>query len=234
MRLRRQLPALQRRGWFLRRQGPTGEIHLLLRKTVEGRLGKAKILREQRLWRMTDPIADAERAKLREIAVVKDQDEVAGLIPQALQHVTMAARKQPYVARPEIVGLSKALWVHDGRADPPLDYERPFRRRRVPMQLAHCPGLHPHRDAGDPLRNRQLLYGSFLPKTFADHLALRLFQGELERRQFLPGGHRVRDVVHKARIAGCSSPAAHRCCRRASRKRCCRSQKFAALEVGHR
>ena len=35
---------------------------------------------------MPDPVGDAERAEFREVAVVEDQDEVAGLVPQGYGH----------------------------------------------------------------------------------------------------------------------------------------------------
>ena len=58
---------------------------------------------------MADPVGDAERAELREVAVVEDQDEVARLVAQAFEHVAVAAREVPHVARLEVVGLGVAL-----------------------------------------------------------------------------------------------------------------------------
>src|SRR5712671_1358555 len=96
---RRQLPTLQRRTGLSGRRIAAGKIHLVLWKAVERRLGQAKSLREQRLWRMSDPVGDAEGAELGKVAVVEDQDEMAGFCAQALQHVAVAAREIPDVAR---------------------------------------------------------------------------------------------------------------------------------------
>src|ERR1700704_5521298 len=96
---RRQLPTLQRRTGLSGRRLAAGKIHLVLWKTVERRLGQAKSLRQQRFWRVSDPIGDAEGAELGKVAVVEDQDEMAGFCAQALQPVNGGARKIPDVAR---------------------------------------------------------------------------------------------------------------------------------------
>ena len=145
-----------------------GEVDLVLREPVEGRLGQAEVLRQERLGRVADPVGDAERAELREVAVVEDQDEVRRLVSQAFEHVAVAAGKIPHVARLEVVRLGVPLRVDDRGPDPPLDHERPLGRGGVPVELAHGTGLEPHRDAGDPLGDRQLLDGRLLAEAAGD------------------------------------------------------------------
>ena len=150
---------------------------------------------------MSDPVGDAEGAEFGEVAVVEDQDEVTGLVAEALQHVAVAAREVPDVAGVEIVGLGEAAWVDDGGADAALKNERPFGRGGVPVQFAHRAGLKPHRDAGDPLGDRQLRNRRLLAVTVADDLAVRLLQREFEGRQILARERWVRNIVHETRIA---------------------------------
>ena len=106
---------------------------------------------------MSDPVGDAEGAEFGEVAVVEDQDEMTGLVTEALQHVAVAARKVPDVAGVEIVGFGEAAWIDDGGADAALENERPFGRGGVPVQLAHHAGFKLHRYARDSFRDRQLL-----------------------------------------------------------------------------
>ena len=231
MGLRRQLPALQRHRRLRRRQCAAREIHFLLRECRERCFGQAEILRQQRRRRMSDPVGDAEGAEFGEVAVVEDQDEVTGLVAEALQHVAVAARKVPDVAGVEIVGLGEAAWIDDGGADAALENERPFGRGGVPVQLAHRAGLKPHRDAGDPLGDRQLRDGRLLAVTVADDLAVRLLQREFEGRQILARERRVRNIVHETRIAtgGRLGRRAQRC----QRGNACGGQKLPALRIGH-
>ena len=125
----RQLPPLERDRRLLRRHRPAGEVDLVLGEAVEGRLGEAEVLRQERLGGVADPVGDAERAELGEVAVVEDQDEVGRLVAQAFEHVAVAAGEVPDVARLEVVGLGVPLRVDDRRPDPPLDARRPTRRR---------------------------------------------------------------------------------------------------------
>ena len=179
---------------------------------------------------MADPVGDAEGAELGEVAVVEDQDEVAGLVAEALQHVAVAAREVPDVAGLEVVGLGEAAWVDDGGADAALENERPLGGGGVPVQLAHRAGLEPHRDAGDPLGDRQLLDRRLLAVAVADDLAFRLLQRELEGRQILARERWVRNVVHETRIAaGGRQGRGQRCQRDGS----CGGQKIPPLRIGH-
>jgi len=168
---------------------------------ANARFRQAEILRQQRRRRMSDPVGNAEGAEFGEVAVVEDQDEVTGLVAQTLQHVAVAARKIPDVAGVEIVGLGEAAWINHGGADAALENERPFRRGGVPVQLAHRAGLKPHRDAGDPLGDRQLRNRRLLAVAVADDFAVRFLQREFESRQILARERWVRNIVHKTRIA---------------------------------
>ena len=114
---------------------------------------------------------------------------MARLVAQAFEHVAVAAGEVPDVARLEVVGLGVAAWIDDRGADAALEDERPLGGGGVPVQFAHRARLEPHRDAGDPLGDRQLLDGGFLAVAVADDLAFRLLQRELEGRQFLAGEH---------------------------------------------
>ena len=105
VRQRRPLAPAERGGRLLGRQYPVGEVHLLLREAVEGRFGHAEVLGQQRLRSVADPVADTERAELREVAVVEDQHEVTRLVAQAFEHVAVAAREIPHVSRLEVVRL---------------------------------------------------------------------------------------------------------------------------------
>ena len=155
---------------------------------------------------------------------------MTGLVAQALQHVAVAAREVPDVAGIEIVGLGKTAWINDGGADAALKNERPFGRGGVPVQFAHRAGLKPHRDAGDPLGDRQLRNRRLLAVTVADDLAVRLLQREFEGRQILARKRWVRNVVHEARIA---ARGRHRRAQRCQRGDACGGQKLPALRIGH-
>ena len=86
---------------------------------------------------MPDPVGDAERAELGEVAVVEDQDEVARLVAQALEHVAVAARKVPDVARLEVVGFGGSAGRNHRGANATTSDKGPFGGGGVPVQFAH-------------------------------------------------------------------------------------------------
>ena len=180
---------------------------------------------------MPDPVGDAEGAEFGEVAIVEDQDEMTGLVAEALQHVTVPPGEVPDVARVEIVGLGKAAWVDDGGANAPLDDEGPLGRGGVPVQFAHRARLKPHRNPGNSLGDRQLRDGGLLAVTVADDLALRLLQREFEGRQVLAGQDGIRNVVHEARIAGDGRLRPGQRCQRGHG--CGGGKKLPALRIGH-
>ena len=91
--------------------------------------GRPKFLASSGFRRVADPVGDAERAELGEVAVVEDQDEVGRLVAQAAEHVAVAAGEVPDVARLEVVGLGVALRIDDRRAHAAVDRRTPIRRR---------------------------------------------------------------------------------------------------------
>src|ERR1700722_15855020 len=121
---------------------------------------------------MRDPVADAKCAELREIAVIEDQNEVAGFVTQAFEHVAVATREIPNISRFVIVRLPVPPGTEDRCPDSPLVHKRPLGCRGMPVKFTHAAWLEPHRYPGDALGDRQFvdacLSGCILP----DHLCL--------------------------------------------------------------
>src|SRR5271167_673577 len=171
VRERRPLPALQRRSGNRRWNFALGEVNLFLREAIEGGGGHAEILGKQFPRSMADPVRDAEGTKLREVAVVENQNEVARLVAQRLDDMTMTARKIPDVARPKIIRLGTALRIDNGGAHRTLGDKRPLRGGGVPVQFAHDARLHAHRNSCDPFGYRQLGHSRFFAVAAAHHPA---------------------------------------------------------------
>ena len=163
-----QLPPLQRGRPASPAGSAPGEIDLLLREAVEGGLGEPKFFASSGFGSVADPVGDAERAKLRKVAVVEDQDEVRRLVPQAFEHVAMTAGKVPDVAGVEVVRLRTPCGSMTVVRTRSFDHEGPLGGGGMPVQLAHHARLEPHRDAGQPLGDRQLLDGRLLAIAAAD------------------------------------------------------------------
>jgi len=109
-----------------------------------------------------DPVGDAERAELGEIAVVEDEQKQTILAADALDGMAMAARKVPDVAGIEVGDLGMTLRIGDRDAALALDDISPFRRVGVPVQLAQRTGLERHQHPCELLRNRKLRNGCLL------------------------------------------------------------------------
>ena len=124
---------------------------------------------------MTDPIGDAEGAELGEITVVENQNEMRRFIAEALEHVRVAARKVPDVARLKVVRLRLPCRVDHGGAHASFQDERPFRSGCVPVKLPHHAGLKLHRHASDPFRDWQLFDSYFFSKAVPENFSLRFF-----------------------------------------------------------
>src|SRR5207237_44004 len=139
--------------------------------------------------------------ELGKITVVENQNEMRRLVAEAFEHVRMATRKVPDVARIKVVGFGLSSRVDHRGAHTPFQDERPFRSGCVPVKLAYNAGLKLHRYAGDSLRDRQLLDSYFFSKAVPENFPFRLFQLEFESRQFFPGQQRIRDIVLKTDIA---------------------------------
>ena len=198
----RRLDAAERRGSRLGGQRALGEVDLLGGKVAEGLRRKPEVLGEEGRGHVSEPIGEAERAEFGEVAVVEDEDEVAGFVAEALEHVAVAAGEVPDVARGEVVDAASALRIDDRGSHPATDDKRPFGGGRMPVELAHHPRLEPHRHAGDPLRDRQLLDRRLLAVAAAEDTTPRLLQGKGELGERVLGEKRVGDVVHERRIAG--------------------------------
>ena len=106
---RRRPPTLQRGRGHRRAESGPWRNRPPSWEAVEGRRGKPEILGEQLLRRVADPVGDAEGAELGEVAVVEDEDEVAGPVAERLDDVAVAAREIPDVAGFEVVGLRAAV-----------------------------------------------------------------------------------------------------------------------------
>ena len=217
----------------LGRNRPFGEVHLLFGEVVKGRCGQAEVLGQECFGRMAHPVGDAERAELREVAVVKDQHEVARLAAQAFKHVAVAAWEVPYVARLEIVRFRVPARTDYRRPHPSFVHEGPLRRGGVPVQLAHAARLQPHRHARDSRGDGELLDGGLLGRALADHLSFGLLQSELKGWQLLAGDQGVGDVVHEAGVSSLRPPGAGQGRGHTSRKRRGARQKLSAMEVRH-
>ena len=191
----RGLPALQRGGRGHRRRLPLGEIDFLLREIVEGRGWNAEVFGQGVFVHQTDPVADAERAELGEVAVVENEEEMAGLVAERFDDVAVATREIPEVAGTEIVGLRMAGRIDHRGADQSFGDKPPLRRRGVPMQFAHHAGLQPHGNAGDAFRNRQLRDGRLLAIAAAVDATFGFLQLEFESRQLAAGRNGIRNVV---------------------------------------
>ena len=133
-------PAIERAGRRIggkrRRHRSLGDVDLALGKIREGRRRHAEILRQHLGRRVADPIADAERAELRKVAVVEHQHEQAVLGADALDRVAEPAREIPDVAGIEVDDLRLALRVDGGDAALALDHIGPLCRVGVPVQFA--------------------------------------------------------------------------------------------------
>ena len=212
-RRRRRERSLQRHG-IRGRHAAMDEVSLLGRDSLKGRDRLPEILGQKLLRGVAQPVGDTEGAELGEISVVENQDEMTRLFAEAGERVCMTAREIPDIAGIEVVDLGAAGRIDDRGADAPLEDKSPFRRRRVPVQLARDARLKPHRHAGDSLRDRQLLDGRFLAEAAAVDLAGRFLEREFEGRQFLARQERIGNVVLERKVDdvagqrhGCWPPA---------------------------
>src|SRR6478672_12992869 len=118
-----------------------------------------------------------------------------GFIAETFEHVGVAARKVPNIARIKIIRFGLSRRVNYCRTRTPCDDKGPLRRGRMPMKFAHYSRLQLPRHARDSLRDRQLLGCNFLPETVPQNFALRFLQFELKRGQFFSGQQRIGNIV---------------------------------------
>ena len=136
---------------------------------------------------MSNPVGNTERAKLGEITVVKDQNEMGRFVAEALEHVGVTAWKVPEIAWFEVIRLRLTGRVNHCCANAAFENERPFRCSRVPVKFAHHTGFKLHRHAGDSFGDGKLFNGRFLSKTVPQNFPLGFLQLEFESRQFFSG-----------------------------------------------
>src|SRR5262249_17435988 len=115
---------------------------------------------------------NAERAEFREITVVENQNEMCGFIPEAFQHVGVAAWKIPNIPRIEVVRLSLPGGIDYGGTRTTFQHKRPFRGGCVPVQLAHNAGFKLHRYTSDSFRDRQLIDSYLFAKAVPENFSL--------------------------------------------------------------
>ena len=63
---------------------------ILQRDSRESLSRHAKILGQEGLGDVTEPVGDAKGAKLREVPVVEDEDEMAGFVAEALDRIALS------------------------------------------------------------------------------------------------------------------------------------------------
>ena len=139
------------------------------------------------IWRVADPIGNAEGAELGEITVVENENEMCRFIPEAFEHVSVATRKIPNVARIKVVRLRLPGRIDHSGAHTSFQDERPFRSGRMPVQLAHHAGFKLHRYARDSFRDRQLLDSYSFAKTVPENFSSGFLQLEPKTGQFFSG-----------------------------------------------
>jgi hypothetical protein len=136
--------------------------------------------------RVPDPVADRERAELREIAVVEHEEEDAGAGPKPLDRVAMSAREIPDVAGAEIHRLPLTGGIDGGDTAIALDDVAYSGGIGVPVKLAQRAGLEHHVNAGQLFRDREAGDTRFLGGAAVELLGLLRPEGVAERGQFGP------------------------------------------------
>src|SRR5207244_3266268 len=109
----RLLQIFRNRFWW---DGAASKINFLLWKAIKFRFRQAEIFCQERLGRMPDPIRDTECAELREIAVVKDQNEMSRFVAETLEHMGVTTWKVPDVAGFKVVRLCLTSRIDDRSA----------------------------------------------------------------------------------------------------------------------
>src|SRR6476660_9738474 len=108
------------------------------------------------MWRVREPVADEERLVLREVAVIKHQQELDSLF-QPLDGVGDTGREVPDVARADVVNEVAPLGVNRGDAATAGEHVAPF-GLLVPVHLTDTSGLEAHVQTGHFGGDRQLTH----------------------------------------------------------------------------
>ena len=158
--------ALLHGGVDIQRDGIAGnragaDIEILLRELADRVDGKPEVAGDDVRPGVRDPIGDGESAELGEVAAIETEQEMTGLVSEALQHVAVALWKIPNVANGEVVGRRGAVGGNDRGAHAAFEHVSPFGGDGMPVQLAETAGIEAHRDAGDALRKRELFDRGF-------------------------------------------------------------------------
>jgi hypothetical protein len=114
---------------------------------------------------MPDPVGNAERAELGEIAVIENENEMRRLVAETFEHMGMPAWKVPNIAWRKIVCFRLPRWINYRRPNTTFQHQCPFGCSGVPVKFAHCARFKLHRHARDPFGDRQLLDRCFFPET---------------------------------------------------------------------
>src|SRR6185312_5157673 len=110
---------------------------------------------------MADPVGDAESAEFGEMPAVKPQQEMAWLLPQALEHVPVTLREIPNIAGFKIVGGGCAIRRDHCRTYAAFQHVGPFGGDGMPVELAECAGFQAHGDTRDALGDGEFFYSCF-------------------------------------------------------------------------
>jgi hypothetical protein len=150
---------------------------------------------------MSYPIGDTERAKLGEIAVIEDQNEMRRLIAETFEHMGMSPRKVPNISGFKIVRLGLPRGVDHCRANTAFDDESPLGCSRMPMKFAHHARLQLHRDARNSFGAWQLFDSYFLAKAVPGDSPFGFLQFKFETRQFFFRQQGIRHIILKTELA---------------------------------
>jgi hypothetical protein len=177
--------------------------------------------------------------RTRKIPLIEDQDEVRGLVPEAFEHISMTARKEPDIAGFEVVCFGMPVGFNDRHANSFFDDKPPFGRRGVPVKLSHRPRFESHRNASKALRTGQLHHGHFFAGTVSDDFAGLFLHRKFECRKFLATESRIRNVVQESGISRLDCINKRRLsvrngdCRSCGSKSCS-TQEISAMKCRHR
>jgi len=119
-----------------RKDGTRLDVGFTFVESVENVVRHPELLRKHILRRQIDPVGDRERAVPGEGAVVERQNEVAGIIADALDRVAVPLCEVPEIAGLEVIDLACAGGLKHDRLGAPLDHIGPLGGDCMPMQLA--------------------------------------------------------------------------------------------------
>src|SRR5439155_531882 len=157
-----RLPRLLGRGWrrvlAQRRRHFTREYVTSVpdvgRERVEGGFVDTKVFGQDLPRRVGEPVADQECLVLREVAIIKHQQELDPVL-ESLDRMRQAGGEVPKVAGADVVDKETALLVKERDAAAAFDHVSPL-GFLVPVQLADAAGFKAHVYTSDLRADRQL------------------------------------------------------------------------------